>query len=974
MPLSICSSRSRVETSPQQQCRLREDYKRKWDVIPDSLASAALPHLPHQDRHGQLLPVERFFTMLCDAPRNATEQLTPQERQGIIAALVQNMTARDCEQWLDWLRTHRNEIRAGIQERLEKPSHKMAAADLSEDLNVLATELKYAIRSEGIQSSASFRAGEYRSTLVRLLRAMAAEEANGDAGRDAAVSEVSRALADTVKSSGASRSLSEEDADAYSMTMRNAVVCLDDDTLGKVHEWFARNPPENGKHGDYALRELVKLKQSVNEIAGPQESATTSKARLRMALAVPCLGTVNKSLNGAKGFSGIAFRNPEELREVLKPPAFTPAHIEEFAELHTTMNGIFNARMARIEPDRTSDLASALTEHYGDMATMALNGELDKDIVGSKLSKMGAMVSDYVEQVCRQALGRLDGISKDLEFVRQGLLKDDVGSVIKDSYRVEVASALDSVVEKLHYVSSVAGTIAPSQRLYSPEFVQSLIGLLGDIAHHCTDQQLRTLRQCGAIDPSIPKIATHALQLRKSLEEVRLMPASQGAFARVLREIGDSCLGLNATVAEALARISGKDVSAAVDQSEQHSSDHLRHLFRSMFAGMEQAELDGLHHRLSMPDHVAFQEVVRLLPAAVPGVGGWAPGPTSRALAQSANRWSDCYATFRNELSTHIKAANEDAVPDLKKYRRHVEQALKDAYGLVATVSESGVRITASVGTDFVMRENGSVELVRIKNSNYVGEQLGVVSHFICVAPEGDLAHRSKIVFPDKIGKDRLPVTFTVADQWARDVDRCTMTVGEVHLTVDDFASARLERVGTDPQALRQGKGEVELRTTTNPKLYALLTKLLELCGGDREKLFRATQQMNQASQAGACMALQKEGTFGAFGTGEIKQMGRSALTGEWGAKTLDVIVAYTCASAPNGQLAFSARTEIPRVNALAGENSDNGELAYTWLDPDRSFIKYTTNWTMSRDGKRKMDEKNPCELSYVLVGGAQPT
>lgn len=932
-------------------------------------------------------------SLLTVSPGEGGAALEKRARADVVSGLVRDLSSEQRQDCLHLLRAYRIEIEDLLVERYQSPDAAVqrTAAILADDLNLLRKELVQAEAGNNRENTSPFVVADYEAALGALIKAI--DRDDGTPGSRKAVRE---ALDSAVACGGASRGLSGEALEAYNNAILAVLTRQPDRVLAGLHRWFqdergdaADNKFQQcvGHNNAFATRELAKLRSVVASIEANTESARQFKAKLRAALAVPCLAAINQALRHFEDrrFDSIApYSRLGTLEQYFLPPAFSTEDVSKFAELHGRIHAILQPQLVHASgrnvpalkdnipflEAEVDELVSLLMEQYGALVTHAKEGSLTAEVVQQAYAAMDGAVERFAgavrENVAEQVVDLVDGT----KAICDRFLVDETGfSRLRNGEFSDHERQIDTLIAVLNHLAAVQGATRSRGPILDDAAVADVLQLLTRIAHQLSESQRRLLLECGGIHPAIPDIAMHGHALQKAIEQLQHPPASPAALLRTVKDIADSGL--------ALQRLVHSDGDAAkppsADSAEQRSLSDLRYLrglFRFVIGEkLTRRAIVALQDKMHRDDFNACHHVVGRLADEVKPVADRLPATESAdALTDEMIRWNASYGILSSELAAQIGKKKDGRPVDLQKYRRLAEKTMRDAYGLMVSVDKGRVNILGSLGTEYFVMEGPNIQRARFVKAPLSDAQLEAVKKHSIHAEEGSLSQRATLVFPQHRDADSRPLQFTVAEQWAADVGRCRMRAGDASLSMKNIDNSQLPRVAKAPiRAAGKPSAEAEIeRTSNNEALYQFMQSLLQLCDGDQARLFRATQQMNQAFQVGAWAALRME-NFGSFGRGEPK-----LFDSDIGSLPQENIIEYVCSRRPDGSLAFTATMELPRINAVVRDDETGGLMAESWLDSECSAVRIETSWVYTRTGKTMLDDKRPCELTYVLVEGRE--
>ncbi len=914
-------------------------------------------------------------------------------RADVVSQFVRDMSSEERQDCLHLLRAYRVELEGLLVERYRSPDAavKRTSAILADNLNLLRQELVRAEAGDNKESTSPFNIAKYEAALSALVNAI--DRDNGTPDRRKAVRQ---ALDSAIACGGASRGLLGDALKAYNKAILAVLTRQPDRVLASLHGWFQNERGDAadkkfqqcvGHNNAFAARELAKLRSVAASIEANTESARQFKAERRAALAVPCLAAINQALRHFEDrrFDSIApYSRLSTLEQYFLPPAFSTDEVSKFAELHGRIYAVLQPQL--VDASRRNVLAlkdnipfleaqvdhlvSLLMERYGALVTHAKEGSLTAEIVQHAYTAMDGAIERFAgavrDNVAEQAANLRDGTKK----ICDRFLVDETGfSRLRNGEFSDHERQIDTLIAVLNHLAAVQGATQSQGSILNDVAVADVLQLLTRIAHQLSEPQRRLLLECGGIHPAIPDIAMHGLALQRAIGQLQQPPASPAALLRTVKDIADSGLALQRLVemggdARKLPRID------SMDQRSRSDLDYLRGLFRFVIGEkLTPQAILALQDKMHRDDFNACHHVVgRLAEEVKPFVEPLATKECADALADEMIRWNASYGILASELTVQSGRQLKSRPVDLQKYRRLAEKTMRDAYGLMVSVGKERISILGSLGIEYFVMDSPGIQRARLVKAPLSDAQLDAVKKHSIHAEEGSLSQRATIVFPQHQDSEGRPLQFTVAEQWAADVGRCRMKAGDASLSMDDIDNSQLPRVAKQPASpagKKSAEAEIE-RMSDNEALYRFMQSLLQLCDGDQARLFRATQQMNQAFQAGAWAALRIE-NFGSFGRGEPK-----LFDSDIGSQSQESIIEYVCSRRPDGSLAFTATMELPRINAVVRDDELRGMSVDSWLDGARSTVRIETSWVCTRNGKIMLDDERPCELSYVLVEGPE--
>ncbi|MBO4121390.1 hypothetical protein J5T34_11710 [Cupriavidus gilardii] len=1012
-----CWSRKSVDPSPRRTdanvAEARDSFAARLGMLCNGFATAAASRrdqiraridLRKTERHAKEQPetaeerqqaaARLLESLLAASHADHGAALEKHARVDVVSQFVRDLSSDERHDCLHLLRAYRTEIQALLLERYRSSDAtiKRTAAILADDLNLLRSELVRAEAGDNRQSTSPFDIGEYEAALRAVVNAIVEDQGTPQSRRA-----VREALDNAVACGGASRALSGKALDAYNDAVLGVLIRRPDRELALVHAWFERERGDAadagyrqciGQNNAFAARELSKLRSAVASIEANTESARQSKAKLRAAFAVPCLAAINQALRHFEDrrFESIApYSRWDTLEGHLLPPAFSTEDVRKFAALHGRLEAILQPRLVDASgrkvavlkdniaflESQADQLVSLSMEQYGALVTHAKEGSLTPDVVRDAYAVIDAAIERFAGAVRADVAEQANNLPVLAKAICDRFVVDETGFArLRDSQFGNHREQINTLIAVLNHLAVVQGATRSRGPILDDATVAELLQFLTRIAHQLSDSQRRLLMECGGVHHAIPDIAMLGETLQRGMRQLQHPPASPAALLRTIKDIADSGLALQrlAGMDDAVAAKSDRAGSAAPGPSWELTD--LRGLFRFVIGEkLTPKAIAALQDKMHRADYMACHHAVgRLADAVKPFVDRQETNASVGALSDEIIRWNASYGILASELAAQSRRPMTSRPVDLQKYRRLVEKTLKDAYGLMVSVDKDRINILGSLGTEYFVKDDRGVHRARLVKAPLTEAQLDAIKQHSLYAKEGGLSERATLVFPQYKDSRGKPHQFTVAEQWAADVGRCDMQAGNVLLSMKDVNNAELPRVSNPPEAsgAKHSAKATIVRTSNNGALYRFMQSLLALCDGDHERLFRATQQMNQAFQSGAYVALTME-DFGSFGRGEPK-----LFDSDRGSLPQDNVIKYVCSRRPDGGLGFTATMELPRINAVVRDDDLRGLTAESWLDSARSAFRIQTSWVYTRSGKIVLDDKRPCERSYVLVLGRE--
>ncbi|NSX02196.1 hypothetical protein [Cupriavidus gilardii] len=981
----LCNGFATAASSRRDQIRARIDLRK---------AEGRAKERPETAEERQQAAARLLESLLAASHADHGAALEKRARVDVVSQFVRDLSSDERHDCLHLLRAYRTEMEAGLLERYRSSDAtiKRTAAILADDLNLLRSELVRAEAGDNRQSTSPIDIGEYETALRALVNAIVEDKGTSETRKA-----VREALDNAVACGAASRALSEKALDAYNDTVLGVLIRRPDRELALLHAWFesergdaadARYRQCIGQNNAFAARELSKLRSVVASIEANTEGARQSKAKLRAAFAVPCFAAINQALRHFEDrrFESIApYSRWDTLKRHLLPPAFSTEDVSRFAALHGRLEAILQPRLvdasgrsAAVLKDNVAflenevdELVSLAMEQYGALVTHAKEGSLTPDVVRHAYAVIDRAIEQFAGAVRADVAEQANNLPVLTKTICDRFVVDETGFArLRDSQFGNHQKQINTLIAVLNHLAVVQGATPSQGPILDDATVARLLQFLTRIAHQLSDSQRRLLMECGGVHHAIPDIAMLGQALQRGMGQLQHPPASPAALLRTIKDIADSGLALQrlARTEDAVAATSDRAGSAA--PGTHWELTYLRGLFRFVIGEkLTPKAMAALQDKMHRADFMACHHAVgRLADAVKPFVDRQKTNASVGTLSDEIIRWNASYGILAGELAAQSRRPMTSRPVDLQKYRRLVEKTLKDAYGLMVSVAKDRINILGSLGTEYFVTDDQGVHRARLVKAPLTEAQLDAIKQHSIYAKEGSLSERATLVFPQYKDSTGKPHQFTVAEAWAVDVGRCEMQAGNVLLSMKDVNNAELPRVSGPRKAsdAKQSEKAAIVRTSDNAALYRFMQSLLALCGGDHARLFRATQQMNQAFQTGAYVALTME-DFGSFGRGEPKLFDSAR-----GSLPQDNLIKYVCSRRPDGTLQFTATMELPRINAVVRDDDLRGLTAESWLDSARSAYRIQTSWVYTRSGKIMLDDERPCERSYVLVLGRE--
>ncbi|MBY4895465.1 hypothetical protein [Cupriavidus sp. AU9028] len=537
---------------------------------------------------------------------------------------------------------------------------------------------------------------------------------------------------------------------------------------------------------------------------------------------------------------------------------------------------------------------------------------------------------------------------------------------VKPGMEEVVATEIAKVLCSLEELAQLQCVLGPETQLLAPDVRADLLAAVYSVGPLLSAEEIQQLERCRVLDSSLPKAARWCRDMRDALASLRQVPDSASSYLRSLRRLEHQCVRGEMLLAEA----TGKEVTSGVPQVNR--SERMRFLYRAEVAGHPDTDALALQRRLERPEFAGCLQVLdRLTPAIGAALPKWTDPGVVETLQDSLMAWSACGAMALSELAKRngrpVKVGN-----DLRRHRRAIEAAVHEAFGIAVALDGHGNPSVRSIpGLTFVMGAGANARAARVCSGEFDAAGRELVSDALASPPEASLRGRARLTFAD--GEE-----FEVSTGWLSDVGRCVMVANKVKIPAGGLG----DKNAVQGAAEQTGSAVFADTPTQVTQLYkssceTLLNFLRELlgkvCGGDRLRLFHATQQMNQAALAGACAAELNAG-YGGFGRGILVERppveDGHAVEGSRTdalADRRESRLQHSCRLGEDGSLHFASsqvRLNIWQLRRMGVKDAEQN------FNPQLSGASFKIRWKLGTDGQITLLHAG---REHVLVEALEP-
>lgn len=572
---------------------------------------------------------------------------------------------------------------------------------------------------------------------------------------------------------------------------------------------------------------------------------------------------------------------------------------------------------------------------------------IDVDAAKAELSRFKQTVDLFSLSATRKSDCLLFEIGDDLAQLKGSLVDEAPGVASVKSGRESAAAAkLSEILDKLTRTAEIRSQLGDEKRPLKAQLKAELLRTISSIGHLLSPQDLVRLERCRVLDPGLPALASWCRGMQDALRALRQVPDSPARYLRRLRSLEYQC----ARGEILLGGMAGQELRGGGTQARR--AKRMQALYRSQVAWHPDTNASAMQRRLESPAFIGCLQVLdRLTPHIARALPEWADPGVVGTLEDCMMAWSASGAMAQAHLAErNRRTVKIDPGLDLYQHRKGVEAAMRDGIGIAIAIDRSGNPAIRSIpGVMLIVGEGAEVRMARVCAEAFDAAGRKIITDKLQTPPEASLVKRARVSFPS--GE-----SFDVSNGWLQDVGRSVMSANDVQIPQAslgdrDQVAGAAERAGVAIFADTPSHRTDLYRSSSSALLNFLRELLHQICGGDRHKLFHATQHMNQAAQAGVLEAEMMAG-YGVFGSGCLQHGTGRVDDGAANQNHHDNKggTRHSCTRGSDGLLHFSSsdrKLNVARLLHFGGK----GGVAHDF-DPQRSSCSVDIVWKVGADGK----------------------